>query len=175
MHYTAYKAGGLPLPLERTAFFLVPLAVALFSIASSVNFSARMASIWQSGSRLVLTITAIYLLSATRLFWFQQWSWDAETRQLYDQTAWWAKQEHATLVASSWHFLPSLNFYKVMSGRESLTIVNKDDVREGGAPVFVLLAPFDQDLIEKQKLRVVWRGWTGAIIATRPQPHDAEH
>jgi hypothetical protein len=137
----------------------------LFSASASAAAASRTERLWRGAFRGALVVAAVYVLLCLRLTWFAEWRWNADNRRLHDAGAWWARTCGTETVASSWHFLSGWNFYESMSGRRVAAAQNKDEVRGARTDVWLLLAGFDEPLIEERGLRVVWRGDSGAMVA----------
>ena len=170
-HYTMHRIAGMPLPKERTAIFLVPLCILLFSTAASVAFRSRFAYRWQASFRAVLAATAIYVLFCMRLTWFAEWPWDADTRAMHDVAAWWADRLHERTIASGWQYTSAMNFYEATFAGHGLTFRHHENYKHSRGPALWLLNwDFDQDVIAERGLRVVWRAdGSGSLIAVDPQ------
>jgi hypothetical protein len=72
-------------------------------------------------------------------------------------------------VPSSWYYVSSLNFYRKLSGHETLAPFDSQDSLPLNKPVYVLHRTFDHAFMEAQHLAIVYRGdLSDAVAAVRP-------
>jgi hypothetical protein len=160
VHWLAFKIFHLLLPWNRTALFFVPLStLAVAALAALPN-------------RVLTTIFylfAIYFLFCLRLTYFKEWKYDADVKNMYYVVAYYNHTYCVEDVPSSWYYVSSLNFYRKLSGHETLAPFESQDSPPLDKPIYVLNAAFDHAFIESQHLAVVYRGeLSDAVIAVRP-------
>ena len=158
-HWLAFRCFGLLLPKERTGIWMVPLVT--LAVGASL------------GSRRSLTIAlyavSIHFLFCLRLDHFREWSWDQDVKKVYDVIASYNQRLGVKQVASNWMYAPSLNFYRVASGRESLDEISGSIPTPAGRPLYVLNWAFEEELIRRERLQVVYRGeHSDVVVAVRP-------
>jgi hypothetical protein len=164
-HWLAFRIFHLLLPWNRTALFFVPLST-LAAGALAVGALAAIPSRLLTG---ILYLFAIYFLFCLRLTYFREWKYDADARTLYSAVAYYNHAYCVEQVPSSWYYVSSLNFYRKLSGRETLAPFESQDSLPTDRPVYVLNAAFDNGFIESQHLAVVYRGeLSDAVVAIRP-------
>jgi len=159
-HWTAFRIFHLLLPKERTGIWVVPLAMLAIGAAARERRALTVA----------LYCLSFYFLLCLRLDHFREWSWDAEVNKVYDVLAYYNHTYGVKQVTSNWMYSPSLNFYRVASGRETLDEITGAIPPPPGRPVYVLNWMSDEDLVREQGLRVVYRGRsTAVVVAIRPE------
>jgi hypothetical protein len=150
-HWAAFHWFHLLLPKERTGIWVVPLAMlAVGAVAARSRVTTA-----------ALYGLSCYFLLCLRLGHFREWSWDADTQRVYEVVSYYNRTYGVKQVASNWMYTPSLNFYRLASGRETFD----EFAGEAAAPgVFVLNSAFDGARIEKERLRVVYRGARSDVV-----------
>lgn len=158
-HWLAFRLTGMLLPKERTALYAAVLCTLLILAIASVP--SKLSRVTTG----VLIVTALYFLGCLRLTYFLEWRWDAGARQAYHVAAWYNHNRGITRVASSWHYSAVLNFYRVLSGRETIVEVTGAEPVQPGHQLYVLHDAVYGEFIERNKLRIVWRGPENICIA----------
>ncbi len=117
----------------------------------------------------IFYLFAVYFLFCLRLTYFKEWKYDADVKNAYSVAAYYNHTYCIEDVPSSWYYVPSLNFYRKLSGRETLAPFESQDSFPLNQPVYVLNAAFDRAFIESQQLAVVYRGpLSDVVVAVRP-------
>ncbi len=159
-HWLAFKIFHLLLPWNRTALFFVPLStLAIGALAAIPNRILTP----------ILYLFAIYFLFCLRLTYFKEWKYDADVKNVYAVVAYYNHAYCVEDVPSSWYYVSSLNFYRKLSGHETLAPFESPDALPPDRPAYVLNAAFDHGFLESQHLAVVYRGQqSDAVVAVRP-------
>ncbi len=168
LHWAAFHAFGLFLPLDRTALFYVPLCTLAVGITMAIPVESRagLVSYWAGVS--VFVLFALHFMFSMRLTYFGEWRYDADMNKVYGVLASYNHNDCIDRVASNWVYTDSLNFYRAVSGRESFPAFPPGFVLPEDAQAYVLHANKDWKFIEDQKLTVVFHGEsTDAVIAVR--------
>jgi hypothetical protein len=161
-HWAMFKLFHVLMPKERTAIWIVPLAMlAIGAVAAG---------------RRALTISlytlSFYFLLCLRLNHFREWYWDADVKQVYGVLAQYNHKGGVKEVASNWMYSSALNYYRLASGRETLEDITGSIEMPPGRSIYVLNYVSDEAFLKQQKLRVVYRGAASeVVVAVRP---DAE-
>ena len=144
-------------------------------IAASIAASpARsLVSRWlRRGTTAALFCVACYFLLCLRVSYFEEYQWDADVKEVYGVLAGLNHTSGVTDVAVSGLYHAPLNFYRILSNRETFpefTLIADDLHPASGNAVYVLAAPFHQMFIDEQKLRVIYHGKsTDVVVAVRP-------
>ena len=159
-HWLLLKWLRVPLPMDRTAIWIVPLCVLAIGAAASGRRALTV----------MLYVMSFYFLLCLRLNYFKEWNWDADVNKIYPVLAWYNHNYGVRDVASNWMYGSSLNFYRVQSGSESFGEIESPLQIPGDRSLYVLCYPFDEDFIKRQRLRVVYHAPnTDAVVAVRPE------
>ena len=170
-HWIGLTAGGMLLPKERTAIWVpvVLLTAAVLAVAAARHAWVRAAA------TATLTLAAVYFLGCLRLTYFKEWSWNAGTREAYWVAAYYNHTYGVKRVASSWHHSAVLNVYRAMSGgRDTIESVVSSVPPPAGYQLYVLVAGLHQEFIDRQQLRVVYRGAGDVVVAIDPRVESAQ-
>ena len=108
-HWLLFRLFRVPLPMDRTAIWIVPLCTLAIGSAATGRRSLTV----------MLYVMSFYFVLCLRLNYFKEWSWDADVNKVYPVLAWYNHTYGVRDVASNWMYGSSLNFYRVQSGRES--------------------------------------------------------
>jgi hypothetical protein len=169
LHWIAFHAFGLLLPLDRTALFYVPLCTLAFGAMVAIPLESRMGSGSYYACVAVLALFTLHFMYSMRLTYFAEWRYDADMKKVYAALAGYNHEYCVERVESDWFYTNSLNFYRVLSGRESFAEFPHAFFLPEDAQVYVLEANIDRKFIDAQKLTVVFHGEsTAAVIAVRP-------
>jgi 4-amino-4-deoxy-L-arabinose transferase-like glycosyltransferase len=133
-HWLTFHFGGVLLPRDRTAIWIVPLLTLAIGAAAD-----RRALV------IMLYVMSIYFVLCLRLNYFKEWSWDADVNRVYPVIAWYNHTYGVTDVVSNWQYVSSLNFYRLQSGRESLDEIPGPLQLPGGHSLYVLNWAFDEE------------------------------
>jgi hypothetical protein len=159
-HWLALKLFHLLLPWHRMALFFVPLVTLALGAVAAIPSRILTGMFY---------LFAIYFLFCLRLTYFKEWKYDADVKNVYYVVAYYNHTYCVEDVPSSWYYVSSLNFYRTLSGHETLAPFATQDSPPLDKPVYVLHAGFDQAFIESQHLAVVYRGaLSDVVVAVRP-------
>jgi hypothetical protein len=159
-HWLLLRLFRVPLPMDRTAIWMVPLLVLAIGVAA----------VKRRGLTVMLYVMSFYFVLCLRLNYFKEWDWDADVNKIYPVLAWYNHTYGVRDVASNWQYGSSLNFYRVQSGRESFGEIESPLQLPTGRSLYVLYYSFDEDFIKQQHLRVVYHAPnTQAVVAVRPE------
>jgi hypothetical protein len=159
-HWLLLKWFHVPLPMDRTAIWMVPLCVLAIGAAADRRRALTV----------MLYVMSFYFVLCLRLNYFKEWDWDADVNRIYPVLAWYNHTYGARDVASNFRYTASLNFYRVQSGRESLEEIESPIPLPASRSLYVLHYTLDEDFIKQQHLRVVYHAPnTDAVVAVRPE------
>jgi hypothetical protein len=172
-HWIAFRIFGMLMPRGRTALYLIPLATLLAGTIAALPSSSSIATWTRRGLQCTIFALAIYFLLCLRLMYFKEWEWGADVKRVYPVVAYYNHAYCVDEIPVSWLYTGSLNYYRVMSGRESLKPFDETlswELFPKDKPVYVLHAGLDGPLIEREKLKVVHRSdFTDVVVAVRPE------
>jgi hypothetical protein len=159
-HWLLLKLFRVPLPMDRTAIWIVPLCVLAIGAAAAGRRPLTV----------MLYVMSFYFILCLRLNYFKEWEWDADVNRIYPVLAWYNHTYGVRDVASNWEYGAALNFYRVQSGGESFGEIESPVQLPTDRSLYVLNYAFDEDFIKQQHLRVVFHAPnTDAVVAVRPE------
>jgi hypothetical protein len=158
LHWLQFKLFRIPLPMERTALFFVPLALLLWGSVTAIEPPGRVGRILRRLSVLTLFLGAIYFVGCLRLMYFHEWWFGADVRAAFPVIQDVARRYGAREIPTTWEYASSLNFYRVYFHDANLEAFHFSDPPPNGMPVYVLSYANYEQFIRQQKLRIVYRG-----------------
>jgi hypothetical protein len=115
---------------------------------------------------------AAYFLLCLRVSYFEEYQWDQDVKDVYAVLAGLNHTSGVTDVAVSDLYHAPLNFYRVVSGRETFpefSLISDEVHPSPGKPVYVMGVTFHQPFIDAEKLKVIYHGKsTDVVVAVRP-------
>jgi hypothetical protein len=160
LHFTAFHVLGLLYPLDRTGIFFVPLAFGAIAAAAAVPGGWLRTA--QIGALVFVAVGNLVLLRVDR---FEEWSFNADTAQVYSKLQCLHSRDQVTRIAAGWPFFGAMNFYRY-TGADPLPEVIDDTLAGPGTEVFAMDSTLSKPEFDKRKLRTVWSSKaTEAIIA----------
>ncbi len=169
-HWLAFRIFGLLLPANRTALFYVPLFTLFVGAIAIIPVEFRTNRVFNQAGATVFSLVALHFILSMRLTYFGEWRYEADIARVYSALASYNHADCVTQVGSDWLFTTSLNFYRVLSGRENFVPFEPGLPLPLDMPVYVLHSTFDREFIGAQNLTVAYRGdSTDAVIAVRPE------
>jgi hypothetical protein len=117
-----------------------------------------------------MAVFACYFLLCSRLRYFEEWQWDAEVDKVYPVLAYYNRAYGVRDFVAEWRYGSALNFYRLLYGNDTIRdIRHPAESHPLDAPVYILKGDSDRDFIERQGLRIVYRGGiTDVVVAIRP-------
>lgn len=179
IHRLMYRFGHILMPLGRRAIFIVPLCMLAIGALLALRTASRTSAYLRRGALVMLWVTAAYFLCCLRLTYFMEWKYNADARELYQVVAWYNHAYGVRDVGSNWRYIAVLNFYRILSGRESLPEITGEPVpRLAEYPLkkqlYVVHYESDAPFIDRERLKVVYHNpETGAAVAIRPAVESA--
>lgn len=168
-HWLSFKLFHLLLPRNRTAIYFVPIATLGAGIAATVGGHGPRAILSRRAAVSAMLLLASYYCLCLRLTYFKEWQYLADVKTVYSVLAYYNHRYNVRDVAASWHYSSSLNFYRDLSGNETMAhFESTTDQYPVDKQAYVLFYPSDQALIDKLNLKVVYRGEsTDVAVAIR--------
>lgn len=162
MHGAAHYWGGVLLPKERTALWIVLLTTL---IAGALTSSRVLPGV-------PLLLLAVYFLSCLRVSYFKEWYWNSDAATIYSILADYNHRFSIREVGSTWKMNSVLNFYRLTSrGNETFREFGQSPASPYPADraVYVVDLPFDREFIKADGLQIVYEGPISEIgVAVRP-------
>jgi len=170
MHWLAFRIEKLPLPVGRTGIFLVPLTTLLAGTIAAAP-ACSLASRWiRRGMISVFFCLACYFLLCLRLSYFREYQWDADAKDVYAVLSRYNHTYGVKDVGMTGLFFPALNYYRVLSRRETFPEFKPDIPNPvAGKSIYVMSGPTERSFIDPENLVVVYRGnFSDLVIAIAP-------
>jgi hypothetical protein len=172
LHWLAFRWDKLPLPLSRTGIFFIPLCTLVAGIIAAAPARSLIGRWFNRGVTGVFICLACYFLLCLRWTYFKEYQDDADVKDVYSVLA---QLNHrygvADVAVLDSLYVSPLNFYRVLSKVEAFpefmfVAANEFPV---GKSIYVMHAGYSGELIEKQRLVVLYRGKsTEVVVAVRP-------
>jgi hypothetical protein len=170
MHWLAFHFDNLPLPMGRTGIYLVPLCTLVAGIIAAAPARSVISRWLGRGIITAFFCVAFYFLLCLRLTYFKEYEWNADVKDVYSVLA---RLNHSYGVTdvgiTNPLYLDSLNFYRVLSKRETFpafagTLPDLPVTK----PVYVLHGGHEGPFIEKGRLVIVYRGKSTEVVVAVP-------
>jgi hypothetical protein len=170
LHWLVFHFFGMPLPLGRTALFLVPLATLLAGTIAAAPARSVISQWLGRGITAVLVCLACYFLLCLRLSYFREYQWDADARQVYSVLARYNHTYGVTDVGIFGLSAPALNYYRGLSKAETFPeFKSTPPDPPAGKPIYVMSRVNQRSFIDREKLVIVYRGeFSDTVIAVKP-------
>jgi hypothetical protein len=168
IHWVAFQAFGLPLPLDRTGVFLAPLCTLMVGSAASIELQSRIGAWSQRAAISMLFVMAAYFTLCLRLTYFHEWQYASEAKQAYFVAAYFNHTRCAQNVYATWYYDSALEFYRTLYPHERFSSFLNETKYPIDRQLYVLNAVFDNDFIRDQKLAMVYHGETTDIAVFLP-------
>ena len=169
--WLAFRFARLPLPLARTGIFLVPLCT-LLAGAIAAGPARSLVSQWlRRAITAAFICLACYFLLCLRLNYFKEFENCADIKEVYAVLARLNHTYGVTDVAENGFYINSLNFYRVLSHRETFPEFTfwPTDQMPVGKSIYVLQGSYYSKFIENHRLVIVYRGQqTDVVVAVQP-------
>ena len=169
-HWLMHRFYGVPLPMERTSIFFVPLAMLLIGLGAAVTPASRLGMCRQFAGIAVLSLCAFYFLGCLRLSHFKEWKFDADVKQVYGVLSDLHRRTGVQEFGIDWRYASPLNFYREYLHDHSLPEFHGKSVPPPGQQVYVVHSAWGGDaFVEAEHLRVIYHGGlSDVLVAVRP-------
>jgi hypothetical protein len=168
LHWILFRVLRIPLPLDRTAIYIVVLLTLALGGLAAVPISTRAGEITASGLTVLMVVLASYFLLCLRLNHFKEWKWDRDTDKIYSVLAGYNHACGLKDIAVNWRYDAAFNYYRKISGRETFPEFASSLKYAVGKRAYVVYQPEDQDFLTGRDLKVVYKARSGAVIALDP-------
>ncbi len=166
--WLAFRFYKLPLPMGRTAIYIVPLCTLVAGIIAAAPARSVVSRYLRRSITTLFICLACYFLLCLRLTYFKEWRWDADVKDVYSVLARYNHNTGVNNVEMTWWYVSSLNYYRMVSGAETFREFAPSDPPTGSASIYVLNSLFDRRFLEQHKLVEVYHGKsTDVVIAVR--------
>ena len=165
----------IPLPLERTSIFVVPLVTALVGASLSVVLFDRIPAFnWMARAVrglgiAILSIAGVYFIGELRDSYFREWRDGAEVKAAFPVLVDLCRRSGVREVPSDLDLTSSLNFYRALYRVSDIDEFRSCETMPPDKSIHVLLASRHGDFMRTKGLQVVWRGAiSDLVILVRP-------
>jgi hypothetical protein len=170
MSWLAFRVVKLPLPLSRTGIFLIPLCTLISGVIAAAPARSVVSRRLRQSLTGVLICLACYFLLCLRWSYFKEYEDGADTKAVYSVLAQLNRAYGVSDVAMDSMYVSSLNFYRVVSKRETFReFLDSGEDLPKDKSVYVLLGRYRQSFIVQEKLAIIYRGKsTEVVVAVKP-------
>ncbi len=176
-HWLQFKLKNIPLPLERTSIFVVPLATALVGASLSVALFDRvspfnrMARAVRGLGLTILLITGFYFVGELRDSYFREWRDCAEVKAAFPVVVDLCRRAGVREVPSDPNLTSSFNFYRVVYRVTDIDEFRSCETMPPDKSIYVVLESRYGEFMRTKGLQVAWRG-TFLVVLVRPERLD---
>jgi hypothetical protein len=167
-HWVLFRLTRIPLPMDRTAIYVVVLITLFLGILAAVPIPTRAGEISRRCMTIMMVVLGSYFLLCLRMNYFKEWKWDSDTDKLYKVLASYNHACGLRDIAPDWRYDAALNYYRNASGRETFPEFPHANDLPAGKQAYVLYEPDDDSFLASHGLNVVYRTPSGAAIALNP-------
>jgi hypothetical protein len=166
LSWLAFHFARLPLPMSRTGIFLISLCTLAGGGVAAVAAKSAISRWLRHAITAVLIYLACYFLLCFRLDYFKEYRDAADAKDVYSVLS---RLNHAYGVADvavNGFFVNSLNFYRVLSKKETFPEFKflPTDQMPVGKSIYVLQSGYYREFIDKNRLVVVYRGKLADVV-----------
>jgi hypothetical protein len=169
MHSVVFHLAGMPLPKDRTGIYIVVLSTLFLGSLAAIRIPTRAGEASRRGLTILMVVLGSYFLLCLRISYFKEWKWDSDTDKIYSILADYNHACGLKDIAVNWRYDSSLNFYRIISGQETIPEFAPFEQYSAGKRAFVVYEPDDHDFLRERALTVVHRFPSGAAIALDPE------
>jgi len=175
-HWLQFKLLKIPLPLERTSIWIVPLFVAAIGTVLSVAPSHRMQGALRGLGVVSLAITAFYFIGELRDSYFHEWKSCAEVKTAFPVIVDLCRRANVREVPSNFNVTPSLNFYKSLYKVSDIDQFSNFEKMPLDKSIYVLEESQYADFIRAEGLQIAWHGSASdLVVLVRPGTLGLKH
>jgi hypothetical protein len=170
LHGTLVWAFHILWPRSRTGLFIPPLCILAVGAVAAIPCASKMGVASQRALTALLLATACYFVLCLRLTWFMEWYWNANSDRLYSVVAYYNRAYGVRDIGTNWRYVSVLNFYRTLSGHETLHEILLERPIPADRPLYVLFPKDDAAFAVRERLKVVYHDpVSDAVVAIRPE------
>jgi len=157
-------------PRGRTGLFLPPLLILFAGALAAMTSRSKLARYFQTATTVLLAAIGCYFILCLRLTWFTEWYWNADSDRLYSVVAYYNRAYGVQSIGTNWRYVAVLNYYRTISGHETLDPVKLEHPIAPDRPLYVLFPEDDRDFAKREGLKIVYHDVVSdAWVAIRPE------
>lgn len=157
-HWVQFKLANIPLPLERTSIFFVPLATTLLGAALSISPWDRMSRACRRIGIGILLFTGVYFIGGLRDSYFREWRIGADVKSAFPVVLDLCRRAGVREVSSDQNLASSFNFYRELYKVTEIDELRNLDTMPPDKAIYVVLESYSGDFVRTKGLEVAWRG-----------------
>ena len=168
-HWIQFKLLRIPLPLERTSIWIVPLVTACAGLILSVTPTGLAQRAARTVGIASLLMMGLYFAGELRDSYFRLWRSGAEVQAAFPVVEELCRRRNVAEVASGFNLTSSLKFYKILYNNAQPEFSNFDKMPSDRI-IYVLEESQFGDFIRTEGLQVAWRGSVSdLVVLVRPE------
>jgi hypothetical protein len=165
-HEILFHAFGVLLPMDRTGIYLVFLLTLAAGALASIPLDSMNGRLSGRALTAMLFTAAVYFLCCYRIGYFKEWAFDRDVDRVYSVLAYYNRTCGIDDVAVNWRYDAPLNYYRTVSGRETLAeFTENDGSYPDGRRAYVLNDWDDWAYAQANRLTLAWRSPSGVMVA----------
>jgi hypothetical protein len=157
-HWLAHRFMRIPLPMERTAIFFVPLAMLVLGIGTALPARPGLYAWPRYISVGALMLCAAYFIGCLRVSYFKEWRFDADVKEAYSVLRYLHRRDGICEFEIDWRYSSPFNFYREYFHDEEIDPFGWHEPTKLDKRVYVLYYPQAESFIESQHLSIIYRG-----------------
>lgn len=174
-HWVQFKLFSVPLPLERTSLWFIPLATVLIGVTVSIEPWNRLSRFRQGLGTVILCFVSFYFVGELRDAYFREWRIGADVRTAFPIIVDLCRQRGVREFISDQNLASSFNFYREVYDVRDIEKVLDYDELPAGKSIYVAVESYSGDVAQRERLRLVWRGSvSGLLVLVRPAEDDGK-
>ncbi len=170
-HWLQFDFSKIPLPLERTSLFIVPLATLILGAILAVFPSNRIERAVRSTAIAAFCFTSLYFVGELRDSHFRAWQGNADVKDTFPLILDRCRRAGIHEIVADYDYEPIFTFYRALYHADDQIAFT--DLAHGlppGRPFYVLSEKRYGDFIRAQGLQIVYHGpTTDLVVAVRPE------
>jgi hypothetical protein len=169
-HWLAHRFMRIPLPMERTAIFFVPLAMLVLGIGAALPARSGFYAWPRYVSVTALILCAAYFVGCLRVSYFKEWKFDADVKEVYSILRYLHRRDGIREFEIDWRYSSPFNFYRAYFHDEDINSFGWHEPRELDKRVYVLYYPNSESFIQSQNLNIIYRGKVSDVVVAVRAP-----
>jgi len=154
LHWLQFKLLAVPLPLDRTSLWVIPLLMTFVASVLSVRPADSGQRIARGLGMLALSVCAALFVSSLRDSYFEEWRlYGADVKSAFPVLLEVSRRTGVHEIVSDWKDVPSFNFYRDMYGVTDLAPFKEFKPMPGGRLLYALPGDEYQAFIKGEGLQ----------------------
>jgi hypothetical protein len=163
-HLVLFRLTRTPLPKDRTGIYVVVLLTLFLGGVAAVPIPTRAGDLSRRGLTILMAVVGAYFLLCLRVNYFKEWKFDSDIDKVYSVLAYYNHACGLKDIAVNWRYDGGLNYYRVISARETFPRFPFNGEYPAGKRAYVLYQPEDRNFLRDRNLSLVYQAPSGAAI-----------